>query len=286
MQVFPQMNYIQCVNVGESYRMSYTAWGKQAAGCKTLICIHGVNRNCRDWDFVGSHFARLGYYVIAPDIVGRGNSDYLKNSAGYNINTYVADILFMIKILALENIDFIGTSMGGVIGMSIAAMPVNPINKLILNDIGAEVDSKGLERISAYSKVIPHFATLEEAKRYLMELTKGFAVPSELEDFYTLTSFQKNANGRYELKRDPNIRLNIMMVMANNKNIELWELWKMVTLRTLIIRGAKSDILSAATVQKMKAINSKTESVTIEDAGHAPYLYSPQHMQIIQDFLV
>jgi pimeloyl-ACP methyl ester carboxylesterase len=285
MQAFPQVNYIKCSNGTESYRMSYTAWGKQVAGCKTLICVHGLNRNCRDFDFVAQHFVKLGYYVIAPDIVGRGNSDYLVNWTGYSIPFYVNDVLNMIKTLKLGNIDFLGTSMGGMIGMSIALLPNHPIRKLILNDIGAEVEILGLERIGAYSNTQPEFDTLEEASESFLAVSKEFAVPPELEEFYVLTSFQKNNKGKYELKRDLNISKGANPAMLKSKNMELWEIWKKVNIDTLIIHGASSDILLPVTIARMKEINPKTQSVTLENAGHAPYLYSESHMQLLQKFL-
>lgn len=286
MQILPQINYINCNNGSESYRMSYIAWGKQTQGGKTLLCVHGLNRNCRDWDFVALHFVRLGYYVIAPDIVGRGNSDYLANWAGYSIPSYVNDILFMIKVLGLENIDFIGTSMGGLIGMSIAALAKHPINKLVLNDIGAEIEFAGLFRIANYSDKQPDFATFEEARQYLLNISKDSGVSPEVEDFYAITSFQKNVNGRYELKRDVNISKTFATGFEGKQNIKLWEYWAQVNISTLIIRGAKSDLLSTETVKKMQEINPKTQGVVVEEVGHAPYLCNSSHMQFLQDFLL
>ncbi|MCC2624884.1 MAG: hypothetical protein K0R14_757 [Burkholderiales bacterium] len=286
MHIFPQTNYIKCNNGVELYRMAYTAWGKQVIGGKTLICVHGLNRNSRDFDFVAQHFVQMGYYVIAPDIVGRGNSDYLRNWAGYNIPFYVNDVMLLIKTLKLENIDYIGTSMGGIIGMSIALLPSHPLNKLVLNDIGAEVEFAGLARIGEYSSVQHEFDSYEEAKKSLMDTSLDFAIPPELEDFYILTSYQKNARGRYELKRDQNISKAANPSILKNKNMQLWEYWEKIDIEALIIHGVRSDLLLASTVDRMKQINPKAQSVTIQNAGHAPYLYSEYHMQIIQDFLL
>lgn len=285
MQLFAQSNYITCTNGSELYRMAYNAWGTQTIGGKTLLCVHGLSRNCRDWDFVARHFVKLGYYVVAPDIVGRGNSDYLTNWVGYNIPNYVKDILLLIKVLGLENIDFIGTSMGGLIAMSIAILPQSPINKLVLNDIGAEIEIPGLERINAYNAAPSNFNTLAEAREHILATSLDFAIPPELEEFYTLTSFQKNYKGKYELKRDGCISYASKMYMLHNRNIELWEFWQKVDIATLVIHGVKSDILTHATIERMKAIKPKTQSVSVYNAGHAPYLYSSEHMQFLQDFL-
>lgn len=287
MQIFPQTNYIQCSNGRESYRMFYTAWGVQTVGCKTMVCVHGLNRNGRDWDFVGRHFASLGYYVVAVDIVGRGNSDYLKDPVAYDVQFYVADILNLINTLNLGQIDYVGTSMGGLIGMAIAALPAHPIKKLVLNDIGPEIEISGLKRIASYTNNQPDFKTYAEARAYLMQIASNDGnLPDDIWDFYTLTSFQKNANGNYELKRDVNISKPFVSNNVGDKNLDLWSYWENVNIDVLVIHGAISDLLSERTILKMQEINPKTQKVNIPGVGHAPYLYSDYHMQLLQDFFV
>ena len=145
MHMQPQVNYINCINtLGESYRMYYSSWGNPDTAKKHMLCVHGLNRNSRDWDYVGEYFATQGYYVVCPDIVGRGLSANLMNYTGYSIPSYVADVLNLINILGLKNIDFIGTSMGGMIGMGIATFPKHSLKSLVLNDIGAEIEFGGL----------------------------------------------------------------------------------------------------------------------------------------------
>ncbi len=282
----PQVNYIECNNLKEKYKMVYYSWGSQEHSNKTLICLHGLNRNGRDWDYVAKSLVEKGYLVIAPDIVGRGNSDYLIDAKGYEVPYYSLDILTLIRVLSLQNISILGTSMGGLIGMAIAAMPEHPIKKLILNDIGAEIEYKGLQIISSYSGEQPEFTTFAIAKDYLKNISLDFGdLPNSVWEHMARNSFQKNAKGNYELKRDVNLSKPFLAPTDGEKNLEFWEFWHKVTLPTLIIRGENSNILSKATIDKMQAINGQTKSIEIKNTGHAPFLYSIEHTELIFNFL-
>lgn len=286
MMLVPQINYITCNNTHESYKMYYTAWGYQENAQKTLICIHGLNRNSRDWDYVGQYFASKGYYVVAPDIVGRGNSDYLKNYVGYDVPFYVMDILHLIQTLQLTNIELLGTSMGGLIGMAIASSSPQPLQKLIMNDIGAEVESAGLTRIGGYTGKQNEYQSYAEAKQYLLDLCTDFGVlPDSVWEEFARHSLQRNANGKYELKRDVNLSKTFANSVPAGENLDLWSYWQTVSIPTLVIRGVESDILSCTTVEKMKAVNPETQSVEIANVGHAPFLYSHEHCQMLEQFL-
>ncbi len=283
---FPQINYIKCKRGFRYYKMSYLAWGNQENCSKTLLCVHGLNRNCRDFDYVGKFFAANGYYVVAPDIVGRGNSDYLVNPSGYDIPFYINDVLGLIKALDLKNIDYIGTSMGGIIGMSIAALPYSPIRKLILNDVGASIDAAGLERIARYSVKEPVFDSYSELKNYLMEISADFGnLPDEVWEFFIRTSSQKNDNGKYILKRDARLSRPFNKSFQKFGNIDLWHIWNNVKLPTLVLHGEKSDILNVKTIEKMMETNSLLSHFVVANAGHAPYLYSEDLFHLILGFL-
>lgn len=316
----PQVNYIKCKNDTEEYRMSYTAWGNQEHSHTTLICVHGLNRNSRDYDYIGRHFAGLGYYVIAPDLVGRGNSDYLQYPMRYDIPTYIMDLLLLIKTLGLTNIAWLGTSLGGIVGMNIAAIMPGLLQKLILVDIGAEIESVGLARIAAYSSTRPDFETYESAKQYLIEVSSDFGdLPDEVWEYFTRNSVQKNMQSKYELKRDMNLMkpaLNAASVKTDGdnlapantepvgtdsvetestktpdsktpikENMQMWAEWTKILIPVLVIRGEQSDILSVDTVNKMKQTNTNMISVEIANAGHAPFLYNQSHFDLLSNFL-
>ena len=285
MLITPQMNYVTCKNEKEQYRMFYTAWGEQETSTKTLLCVHGLGRNCRDWDFVGNHFAKLGYYVIAPDIVGHGNSDYLKDPTQYSLAGCVSDILQMVKTLGLTNINWLGTSMGGLIGISLAASGYNPIQKMILNDIGAEVERTGLARISnSYNAALLEFDSYTLAKDYIINISREFGdLPDKIWDIFAANSLQKNAHGKYTIKKDTNLGRSFDST-PNDQNLELWPYWEKVSIPTLVIRGEHSDILSTKTVQRMQEININTQHVEVSKTGHAPFLYNESHFTILNKF--
>lgn len=282
----PQVNYIICNNLDEEYRMVYYAWGIPEKCNKTLVCLHGLNRNGRDWDYMAKYFINQGFFVIAPDIVGRGNSDYLIDSKGYDMPFYASDILKLIATLSLQNVSLLGTSMGGLVGMAIAAMPGHPIQNLILNDIGAEIEFEGLKIIANYSKSQPEFDTFIEAKEYLISTSKEFGdLPAEVWEYMARNSLQKNAHGKYELKRDVNLVKPFANGILQDKNIELWDYWAKIKVPTLIIRGEKSYLLSRSTVNKMKDMHDLTQSFEIANAGHAPFLYLDSQAAMINKFL-
>ena len=282
----PQVNYVQCNNLHEEYRMVYYAWGNPDICTQTMLCIHGLNRNGRDWDYVAQTLANQGYYVIAPDIVGRGNSDYLSDAKGYEIAYYVVDILKLIKQLSLQNVNLLGTSMGGLIGMAIAALPEHPLRKLILNDVGAELEYAGLKYISSYSGVQPEFDNYQLAKAYFMSITTEFGdLPAEVWEHMARHSFQINNNSKYELKRDLNLSKPFLGNVKDENNLMFWDYWHKVTLPTLVIRGGNSKLLSQLTVIKMIDTNKLTQSVEIPNAGHAPFLYTNEHCNMIAHFL-
>ena len=170
--------------------------------------------------------------------------------------------------------------------MAIASSPFNPIRKLVLNDIGAEVESVGLKRIAGYSINQPEYDNYATAKQSLIEISRDFGdLPDAVWEEIARNSLQKNANGKYELKRDVNLA-RPMSGTTNEQNILLWDYWQKVQLPTLVIRGVNSDILTAETIVKMQQSNPGVKSVEVAKAGHAPYLYSAEHMEFLQDFLI
>ncbi|MBP9743321.1 MAG: alpha/beta hydrolase [Burkholderiales bacterium] len=284
--LMPQFNYISCKNFKEEYRMFYTAWGCQETSKKTLICVHGLNRNGRDWDRIGYHFAQQGYYVIAPDLVGRGNSDYLQDPMQYDTPYYIADLLLLIKTLGLVNIEWLGLSLGAVIGMAIAALEPMIIQKLILVDMGAEIESIGLARIAKYSVAQPEFDTYAQIFNYLLDISRDFGdLPPDIWEGYIRNEVQKNSHGKYELKRDVNLLKPMLGKFSSGENMQLWSYWEKIKIPSLIIRGEVSDILSVATVEKMKQLNPQAQSIEIAKAGHAPYLYNAMHLDMLEKFL-
>lgn len=282
-----QTNFIERTNAyGESYRMSYSSWGNPEAE-KTLLCLHGLNRNSRDFDYIAEYFSNSDYYIIAPDLPGRGNSGYLQDGRGYNLESTVTDLAQLIAQLELKNIDCIGTSLGGAMGMILASMPQNKFNKLILNDIGAEVELAGIVRIATYSGEDLDFGTFTEACNYYQQYCLNDGIYDDNVWLHMFrSSFQKNQNHRWELKRDRKIASSLAEGMLGNGNIDLWEYWKRINQPVFIIHGVNSDLLLDATISKMQHIHPNTSVLTINDAGHSPYLYRQEHLKRIAQFLM
>lgn len=282
-----QTNFIERQNsYAESYRISYSSWGNPDAK-KTLLCLHGLNRNGRDFDYVAEYFLNSDYYVVAPDLPGRGNSSYLQDGRGYNLDSTIADLTALIEQLELRNIDCIGTSLGGAMGMMLASMPHNKFNKLILNDIGAEVELSGIIRIATYSGEDLDFSSFEEACDYYRQYSLNDGIYDDNVWLHMFShSFQKNSNRRWELKRDRKVAASLADGMLSNGNIDLWEFWKRITHPTLIIHGVNSDLLLESTINKMQHLHPQTKVLTIEDAGHSPYLYRQEHLKRIAQFLM
>ncbi len=286
-----QVDYIICNNPYESYKMIYYTWGTQGANTKTIICLHGLNRNARDWDYLATHMANLGYFVISPDIVGRGNSDYLSNPLGYDIEFYAKDIIQLINTLKLTNISIIGTSMGGLIAMLLASNQQHKhhIQKMILNDVGAKIDSAGIHEIMNLSDNDIKCKSFNEALKVLQHgIGNSFGIlPDHIWHHMTLHSFQKNTYGDYQLKRDPQINqaLSKQKDFDLSRDVELWHYWESIKIPTLIIRGANSQFLSVDTINTMQQINELTSYVTIKGAAHAPFLHTTEHCTIINNFL-
>ena len=282
-----QTNYLHRQNqYGESYRISYSAWGNPNAS-RSLVCVHGLNRNSRDFDFVADYLLNCDdYFIIAPDLPGRGNSDYLQDPRGYNLESSVADLIAVLMHLALPNPDFIGVSFGGILGMILASMPQKWFHKLILSDIGAEVELAGIARIAAYSYEQPDFATFAAAGNYLRSLSSSDGIYAEaVWQHMLLNSLQKNSAGHWGIKRD----VRLVQALAGEGlpagNIKFWFYWEKIKLPTLIIHGQQSDLLSSATITKMMEGNPSTQLLTVLDAGHSPYLYREEQLKVIAEFL-
>ncbi len=281
-----QSNYMECTNTHENYRIYYTAYGIQDDLPNTLICVHGLGRNNQDYEYIARHFVNLGYYVITPDLIGHGNSSYLNNPSYYSIQGCAGDIMQLITKLKLKNISYIGTSLGGIVGMLLSAIPNSLIQKLILNDIGAEINQQGLRRIaSSYTLIQPEYDSYYDIYKDLYYYSQAIGkLPKEVWDKYISSSVQKNINGKYVIKKDVNLALSFEGTMQND-NFSLWDYWLQIQIPTLVIRGENSDILSHDTVIKMKETNKSMQNVEIKATGHAPFLFNTEHLCLLEKFI-
>jgi pimeloyl-ACP methyl ester carboxylesterase len=265
------------------HKIHYVEWGTPSDK-PSIICVHGLTRNAHDFDEVGAALAEKdGRHVIAVDVIGRGASAWLKNPTLYNYPQYLSDMTAVIARAGNTPIDWIGTSMGGLIGMVIAALPKNPIRKMVLNDVGPFLPLAGMQRIGAYISQTPVFQTLEKLEDHLRTTYTSFKA-------LTKTQWQKLAahsarmtpDKQFMLAYDPAIATNFLAV---TQDVDLWSYYDQMMCETLVLRGAFSDILSADVAKSMTMRGPKARLVEFPDIGHVPSLMQDDHIDLIRDFL-
>ena len=264
-------------------------WG-DVDSTKIIICVHGLTRNAHDFDIIAPKLAETGRRVFTINMAGRGESDWLADPMGYNYASYAADCIAILDNFHFRKVEWLGTSMGGIIGMTIAAQQPDRIKKLILNDIGTHLSAAALKRIYDYVQTMPsHFETRVEAESYLGLAFKPFGItdPAMWQTFVD-GSLLPNANGTFRYACDPAIAEPLRLVTKNFtevNDVNLSALWEQVTAPTLILHGAESDVLSADTVALMRKTNAKADSYTIQGVGHAPALMDDAQINLVLNWL-
>jgi pimeloyl-ACP methyl ester carboxylesterase len=286
----PRLDFVQCLDASGLHRMAYWEWGDPANG-RVLVCAHGLSRQGRDFDVLAQALCDR-YRVVCPDVVGRGRSDWLDEPMGYQIPTYVADMVTLLARLRAETVDWVGTSMGGLIGMGLASLKGSPLRRLVLNDVGPTIEPAALSRIGTYLGQVHRFETVDAAADYFWSISQGFG-PHTREQWLALTRPMLKAvddeQGRAYLPHyDPRIAVPFHAAtpeMAVAAQALLWQRYDAVRARTLVIRGAQSDLLTAQTAQAMSERGPKARVVTLPGVGHAPTLVDPAQVAVIREFL-
>jgi len=283
----PRLKHVQCLDSQGLRRMAYWEWG-DAANPRVLVCVHGLSRQGRDFDTLARSLCSE-YRVVCPDVVGRGQSDWLADPAGYAIPGYVADMVTLLARLDAEVVDWVGTSMGGLIGMGLAALPGSPLRRLVLNDVGPTIEFASLQRIGTYLGAPAHWQTLEQAADALWAISQSFG-PHTREQWLELTRAQVKPDGDgLKPHYDPRIALPFRLIteeMARAGEALLWQAYDRLQLPVLLLRGAQSDLLAPATAEAMTQRGPKARLVAFEGVGHAPTLIQPQQVQVVRDFLM
>lgn len=264
------------------YKVAYLEWG-DPQNPEVLVCAHGLTRNAHDFDFLARELQDQ-YRIVCPDIVGRGHSDFTKVPETYTIQQYVQDMVALLARIDVEKVNWLGTSMGGIIGMAIAVQANTPIKRLILNDLGMVIQKESVVRIKSYATKYPLFNTLEEAKKDMQSRLVTFGQLKENEWQHLVNyGFQKGEDGKWHYAYDPAIMRAVEQSEVEDTNLE--HLWRKVTCPTLIIHGAESDLLLRQTIDNMIKIHPDTTAVDIPHVGHAPTLIPNEQIQIIKDWL-
>lgn len=264
------------------YRMSYTVCGNDNAE-RTIICVHGLTRNGRDFDRLAAALASNAR-VVCPDVVGRGQSDWLDDPETYAVPTYASHMLQLIQHLGAAKVDWIGTSMGGLIGIGLASMEESPIERLVLNDIGPFLPKEALGRIGAYLGLELVFEHLDQLEAHLRQIHAPFGPLSD-EQWADLAKFsaRTRADGKVVLGYDPKIAAPFKVTEA--EDIDLWPLWDQIGCPTLLVRGAESDLLLRDTALRMTKTGPKAKLVEIEGVGHAPALMDRDQIDMLRAWL-
>ncbi|CDZ79114.1 Tropinesterase [Legionella massiliensis] len=291
-----KQNYILSASKEGYHKVAYTEWGEASPTASTVICVHGLTRNSRDFDALAGHLSSVGYHVFCPDVVGRGLSSWLKNPQLYNFERYTTDMNVLIGRTGASQVDWIGTSMGGIIGMMLASLPNTPIRRLILNDVGPQIPVQSLWHMAKYVGKDPQFVSKEDAKKHFKVIYAEFGKLTEEQwDYFTEHSITERSPGVFRSCYDPGIH-EVRLKWQSLKelfysphkalegiifDIDLWPFWRQIKCPVLVIRGQQSKLLLPEHLRKMQRLHSKTEVYEIADAGHAPALLEPaQHEKI------
>lgn len=271
---------VRCLNPVGFHMMAYKEWG-DADNDRVLICVHGLARNSRDFDDLALALSR-DYRVICPDIVGRGESDWLPESQEYGIPQYLNDMATLLARLNVDKVDWVGTSMGGIIGMCLAALPNSPIKSLVLNDIGGFVPAAALQRISDYLGD-KRFLNLQQVETYMRSTYLSYRHISD-QQWQRLVKYGARPleDGRFALHYDPAIAA--ATKAHSTEDIDLWPVWSAIRVPQLLIWGEASDVLQESTVWMMQN-NEDLELYKVPGIEHAPSLMEHDQIQKIQSWL-
>lgn len=302
----PRLDFVMCANTVGTHRMAYWEWG-DPDNDQVLLCVHGLTRTGRDFDEIARRLS-AHYRVVCPDVVGRGKSDWLINPAGYVVPQYVADMLTLIARLRPARLDWIGTSMGGLIGLGLvgallmsstarpdrgrfgldASQTVN-IGKIVLNDIGPNLNQDGLGRIADYVGQDLRFDSFSQAVDYVRSVSAGFGEHTQAQ-WEELTQFVFNQDGQQWVKHY-DLRLAQAMALQNPDMIRaseqiLWAAYDSITSPILIVKGEVSDLLSNQAAKEMLARNPHAQLLEIPKVGHAPTFLTSHDVMPIEQFLL
>ncbi len=277
--------FVECSSGDALHRMAYHAWGNPS-NPKVLLCVHGLTRRGSDFKTLAQAMCD-DYYVVCPDVVGRGDSDRLANPMLYAVPQYVSDMAALIQKLGVSQVDWFGTSMGGLIGMVYAAMPNLPIRRMLINDVGPKIEPEALKRLGSYVGQPFAFANRADALKRLNEIcaTFGEHTPQEWEIYNGPMLVQKN--NQWIMHYDPDISVpfaSVNPIMAKAGEMAMWHAFKQIHIPILIVRGRDSDLLSAATVAEMCKVNPYARSIEIPNVGHAPAFVKQEQIDLAKEF--
>ncbi|HYC36561.1 MAG TPA: alpha/beta hydrolase [Usitatibacter sp.] len=280
MTTTPREGAVRCLDPHGFHWMRYAEWG-EPANPRVLVCVHGLTRNGRDFDYFASRMADA-YRVVCPDVVGRGRSDWLRDPSDYSYPVYCADMATLIASLHAETVDWVGTSMGGIIGMILAGMPGSPLRKLVMNDVGSFIPKAAIERIGQYVGREPEFDSLE-ALGAAIRAVSPFGELTDEQWRHLAVHCSRHENGKWSFRYDPGIAKNFHA--AAPADVDLRPYWSLVHGPVFILRGESSDLLLPETLAEMLE-RPHTESLVVPRTGHCPMLMDETQVGAVRRFLL
>lgn len=277
---------VRCLSRAGFHDMAYVEWG-DAGNPRVLVCVHGLTRCGRDFDFLAQTLAG-DYRVVCPDVVGRGRSDWLADKSLYDLPQYAADMAALLARLDVDSVDWLGTSMGGLIGMVLAAQPKTPIRRLLLNDVGPVITATSIARIGEYLGQVPRFDGIDEAEAFVRLVAAPFGQLTDTQWRHLTTHVVKTAaDGKIEFCYDPGLAEPFRQSLATSegRDIELWPLYDAIACPTLAIRGAASDLLRPQTHAAMAERGPRAQLTEIAGVGHAPMFLDAAQVEVVRAFL-
>jgi pimeloyl-ACP methyl ester carboxylesterase len=277
----PRRNHFRSLSPHGFHRIVYFEWGDPEQ-TRVVICVHGVGRNARDFDVLAEALSST-HRVLAVDMPGRGESDWLADPNDYVFPTYLTTLTALVARSGADAVDWVGTSMGGLLGIVMAAQPKSPIARLVVNDVGPTIEPAAIERIRGYFGLDPTFATYQEIEQYIRTVSAPFGPLTDAQwEHVTRTNVRQRPDGRWGLAYDPGIAVPFRSSAAPP---DLWRLWDAIRASTLVLRGAHSDLLSAATAAEMVARGPRPALVEFPGVGHAPMLLSAEQIEPVLRFI-
>ena len=266
--------------------LAYMEW-EGPAGAPTVMCVHGLTRNGRDFDFLAEALSSR-FRVVCPDMPGRGRSDWLEDAGSYAFPFYLPVLGALYARLDVPAVHWVGTSMGGLLGILFAALPKSPVRRLVLNDVGPVLPKQGLERIGQYVGRDPGFSNRQELEAYLRDVHAAFGPLTEGQWRHLAEhSGRTRSDGRLGLAYDPKIGAAFSNPEGGTplQDIDFWPFYDRVRCPTLVIRGGQSDVLRASDAAAMSERGPRARLVEFSGIGHAPALMADDQITAVRDFL-
>jgi pimeloyl-ACP methyl ester carboxylesterase len=281
----PQPRHLRYAGLGPHGRHELHAldWGSRDAR-RVVVCAHGFSGHARDFDFLAAELARGGARVICPDVAGRGGSAWLPTPLSYHFPQYLADFRSLLAHAGVREVHWIGTSMGGLLGMLLASEAASPVRSLVMNDVGAFLPADALVRIGRNLAAPPCFASRRDAEAHVRAAHRDWGEISGPQWAHLVRHGIRKSEGGYRLHYDPQIT-RTMQPVPFAPGLFFWSAWYRVALPVLLVRGERSEVFPASVAAAMLASNPRARLVEIEGAGHAPALMSPREIGEVREFL-